>query len=229
MSKTTRLQQIKELLASGQTEEAADLLLKLSKETDEAHYHSALMLKNQLEHHQHDLIDGILSDNEQRIGWAKISRRIIELTKQIERGEKPKSVEEVIGGKHSTGKPFSFNRWLLVVPILLILGFIAVNLMPEKKETVEMITFEGQISDPHNKPLVSISCTIKPDMPVPGLSDNTVQFDSDAKGRISFKYPPGLLNQQVTVLYSKSGKVIDKRREKFMPQKFKHVTLQKQE
>ncbi|HFA47782.1 MAG TPA: hypothetical protein ENJ95_02045 [Bacteroidetes bacterium] len=120
----SRLDQVKELLASGKTEDAADLLLKLAKNSEDAHYKSALLLKNQLEILQHDSIDGILSAGEERIGWAKISRRIVDLTEQIERGERPMRAEEVVPPPAQKKAPAtSFpKKWLWALLAILVIG-----------------------------------------------------------------------------------------------------------
>mgnify|MGYP001344816055 CR=1 FL=1 len=72
MDSAQTLETIRELLGNGDTEDAANLLLALAKESHKEHYSSALLLKNRLER-------------------AKISKSIVSLAEQIERNEAPGS------------------------------------------------------------------------------------------------------------------------------------------
>ena len=162
MPTPTGLDQVKELLANGKTEDAADLLLKLAKNSEDAHYKSALLVKNQLEILQHDSIDGVLSAGEERIGWAKISRRIVDLTEQIERGERPRRMEEVVPPPAQKKVPAtSFpKKWLWVLLVILVIGVVAVPKILNQDKTTKkelpvinqpvqkekkMVTLEGRL------------------------------------------------------------------------------------
>ena len=115
-----RLNRVKELLAGGKTEAAADLLMQLSKTSFPEYYHSALLLKNRIETLQQNVIEGVIGTGEQRIEWARISKGIVELVEQIDKGERP--VEGVgVGG--SLQPPPKRSKWffglLIILPLLL--------------------------------------------------------------------------------------------------------------
>ena len=238
------LDKVKELLASGKTEDAADLLLTLAKDADEVNYSSALMLKNQLEQLQQDVIDGVVSDSEQRLNWAKISRRIIELTRQIERGEGPKSVTGFLPPVQKVKLGASFPKWLIWgVPVVLLIGFFGVKILyrdkppkttnvREKAETpaMEMVQLNGKLIYSDLKPAAGIQVAIFPIIDGMLKRAKPIKFTTQTDGSFNFSYPKKFAEieeNQIKIIFEKDGKTIYNRTEKFMPQKFQPMTIQR--
>lgn len=98
------LDQVKKLLANGQTEAAADLLLELTNSTYQDYHRDAMLLKNRLEMLQQNSIEGILSHSDESIEWAKISRGIIGLVDNISKGERPQSEEAILKKTEEDGQ-----------------------------------------------------------------------------------------------------------------------------
>ena len=164
MPNDSQLSKVKELLGNGKTEDAADLLLTIAKDAGEVHYTSALMLKNQLEQLQQDVIDGVVSDSEQRLNCAKISRRILDLARQIEKGEGPIWASSEQKTKRY---PIISKRVLIGIPIVFVIIFFTyqqfsknhtgidnreassnnkvVATLPKSDDAVEKITFKGKV------------------------------------------------------------------------------------
>ncbi|MEO1261500.1 MAG: hypothetical protein AAFZ15_22035 [Bacteroidota bacterium] len=224
------LDEIKELLANGDTEEAADMLLALSKSSYQAHYHSALLLKNRIETLQHNVIDGVLSSNEERIEWARISKGVVELVGQIDKGERPLSMEEL----HAPPEPRKiFHKPLLwAVPVILFLGVFGIwNFYKGKTENVpahaeikkeETVEQRGQLIYSDRKPIDDVTITIKST-----LLNKDIFCKTNEQGVFTFKYPEKLRRKKVQILFEKNGKPLDVIEGVFLPEYFKEITLQK--
>lgn len=160
------LHKVKDLLADGQTEAAVDLLLEIAGTADEAHFTAALLLKNRLETLQQKVIEGVVSQSEENLEWARICKGILGLSAQISRGEKPLSPEELFPSKKSI--PRFPVKILWAIPVLIILGlaapkFLKKKLPPvDKKENkIERVSYAGQVVRPNNAPAPDVKLVFK--------------------------------------------------------------------
>ena len=235
MPTPSSLEQVKELLANGNTEEAADMLLALSKASFQEHYTSALLLKNRIETLQHNVIDGVLSSNEERIEWARISRSVVDLVGQIDKGERPLPKEVIQPPPAPKPGPIArFPKPLLwTLPVVLLIVFFGIKnfrddepieetVPPNRTEVVkeEMVTQKGRLINFRRKPLSGVKIIIKS---VEGGKEYS--FTTNERGEFSFNYPKKLERKQVHVTFEKNGKELDKKLIQFMPAQFNTITL----
>jgi Effector-associated domain 11 len=150
---------VRELLADGQTEAACDKLLELTKSAKAECYDTALLLKNRLETLQQQVIEGVISHADEGIQWARISKGIVELTTQIERGEVPKWEEEIVHPKSQAKSFFARRAVLWTIPAIIILGVFVFRPMFTKKTAkdrpkpaIEMKLFKGNVRHINGKP-----------------------------------------------------------------------------
>lgn len=236
----SELKQVKQLLADGQTEDAADLLLELTKDADQEYHTSALLVKNQLERHQQNSIDGILSESEQRIGWAKISRNIVDLTRQIERGEKPQKEEDLLPPTSKKEPVIKFSKQVLwALPVVLFLGFLGVYFLTGDKSSdrvkteaveIKMKTLEGQLVYPGGIPVVNVQVEIVPlSGSLPEKIREPIKFTTGKNGEFKFTYPELFENNtQVNISYAKDNEPIHHTTNvKFMAINFNKITIRK--
>lgn len=239
MPTPSSLDQVKELLANGKTEEAANMLLALSKSSCKAHYHSALLLKNRIETLQHNVIDGVLTSNEERIEWARISKAVVELVGQIDKGERPLEKEDLEHTATEEEKPEAkgLKQWIWAAPLLVILVTFGINKFgkndkpireasPPAREvlTEAMKEIRGTLITSDNRPVGDVTIIIRS---LDGRED--IKFSTNARGMFKFEYPENILRKKVKIIFEKNGNVIDTRNVEFLPQKFNIITLQKQD
>lgn len=117
-------EEVKSLLSQGRTEAAADYLLELSKDAKKQYHHSALLLKNRIENLQHQAIEGVLSQAEQNLEWARITKSILELTEQIEKNELPTPPELLFPGTARRKWPVLIRAALIFISLLAAAGWL---------------------------------------------------------------------------------------------------------
>lgn len=199
MPDLTTLEQVKDLLADGQTEAAADLLLQLSKECHEEHFNSALLLKNRLETLQQKVIDGVVSQSEENLEWARICKGILNLVAQIHRGEKPLTPEELFSAKKK--KPAFPLKILWAIPVLIILGVAAPKLLnkkvppTEKKENkIARQSYAGQVVRPNNAPAPNVKLLFK-------KGEFRKEVYTDENGNFNLELPVSITNINLEIYY----------------------------
>jgi len=228
MPSTPSLDLIKDLLADGQTEAAADALLQLSKISHGEYYHSALLLKNRLETLQHNIIEGVLSASEERLEWARISKGIVGLVAQIDRGEMPKPIEELIPPAPPKQRSvFSKKIWWAVPVVVLAALFFVPKIIQtaqpgtEKIEvqTPELKTLEGQLIWFDEKPVPNARVSV-------GHSDKIYEALTGADGFFTLQVDAGLVGKQVDFKVKYEG--IEKTETiRLIPENLKRYTLSK--
>lgn len=201
------LERVKDLLADGQTEAATDLLLELAKTTHRAYYHSALLLKNRLETLQHNVIEGILSPSEERIEWARISKGVVGLVEQIDRGEAPRSDEEVLPPKPdiSRRRGFPVKAWW-VLPLLILAGIAVPKVFLKKESTsvkkeqkISMVEYQGQVERADGRPAANVKLVFS-------KGEFKREVMADGQGRFSIGLPEKL--SHVTVEFYLNEKLL---------------------
>ena len=212
MATPTHLEKVKELLAQGKTEPAADLLLQLSKAMEKEHYHSALLLKNRLETLQHQVIEGVLSQSEERVEWARVSKGVMELVMQIERKEQP-APEEKTGEAFEKKKPEKgVKAWWFVLPLVLVLGVFAASKFfrpasqpvkpPPKREEpavkVKMVTVPGRVVSPGGRFVPDAEVVFE-------FRDKKYRARTDQNGQFKVKVPEAIEGKHVELTISMGG------------------------
>lgn len=231
MLNVQELNKVKELLAGGQTEPAADLLLKLAKEADPEHYNTALLLKNRVETLQHRVIEGVLSQSEERVEWARVSKGIVELVDQIVKGEKPVREDSIKTTKPKT----TYSKTLLwAVPLLLLgvffipkifKGIASEPIKTEKTINPKMLEVKGTLMLP-NKKAVPNASIILASTNEGILPSNKIEFRTDANGRYQFKVPETLRGKQVSIVIKRGDKESKPRLIKFYEKSFEVLTVE---
>lgn len=220
MPETPSFDNIRDLLAEGQTEAAANSLFQLAKNSEKEYYKSALLLKNRLETLQHNSIEGVLSQGEERLEWARISKGIVSLVEQMELGELPQLPDDLLQssvaqqeGNGAVGKSrYRLLFWLLPLAGLIVLLFFIPKLVenndnnnnnktsaqtiPPKQELQDM---QGQLIWFDEKPVEDAVITVK------GF-DYEYVTQSDIKGFFTLKIRPDLISKQVEFKVQYKGK-----------------------
>ncbi len=202
MPASPSLDQVKELLADGQTEAAADLLLQLTKDFHPEHFGSALLLKNRLETLQQNVIEGVISQSDENLEWARVSKGVVNLVTQIERGERPVPAEELLPPKPAGTKPAFSKKILWAIPLLLVLGiavpkFLAKKnvLPPEKKETrINWIKYTGQVVRRNGEPAPNVRLLFK-------KGDLIKETYADANGNFIVELPEKLATVSLEIYF----------------------------
>jgi hypothetical protein len=129
------LQQIKELLADGQTEPAVDLLLELTKATHRDFHDDAIAVKSRLEKLQQKGIKGIISSAEESLEENKITDSVIALIAQIERNERPELFEEIPPPKPAVQQMPTVKKLIWGIPVLIVLAFLLPKFFSKEPST----------------------------------------------------------------------------------------------
>ncbi len=213
MDSAQTLETIRELLGNGDTEDAANLLLALAKESHKEHYNSALLLKNRLETLQHNSIEGVLSLNEERLEWAKISKSIVGLAEQIERNEAPRQqVVEVASNQNATATTQSGQgkkTWWWALAVLLLLGVALVPNLFQKKganaaekseaRQAPLQKMQGQVIYFDGKPAANATLAVE-------YLGKTFTAAADANGKFTLEVDSSSLFKQVNFRVAVDGK-----------------------
>jgi Effector-associated domain 11 len=138
------IEKVKQLLTAGKSEAAADMLLKHVNETHSKHYEAALLLKNRIESVQQQEIEGIISQTDKNLEWAKISKAVLTLTLKIEREESPR-IETKPSEEGTTSSIFSNFSLKKVLFLMALVGIplLVYTLMPRTK-AAETVNIEVQ-------------------------------------------------------------------------------------
>lgn len=209
MLETPSFESIRNLLAEGKTEAAANSLFQLAKNSDKAYYTSALLLKNRLETLQHNSIEGVVSQAEERLEWARISKGIVGLVEQMELGELPQLPEDLLRTNEVEGEDdrtiatsnFKLMYWLLPLAAVVVLLFF-IPKMVEKQDTKPA---SAQVIPPPQSKLQDMHGQLIwfDEKPVPNAVITVKGYDyeyvaqTDAKGKFTLKIRPDLINKQV--------------------------------
>ncbi|MCB0572480.1 MAG: hypothetical protein KDC66_22080 [Phaeodactylibacter sp.] len=150
MPTTQPTDEIKALLSQGRTEDAADYLLAMANDSKKPYYHSALLLKNRIESLQQQAIEGVLSQAEQNLEWARITKSILDLTEQIERNELPLSPGQLAEAGGRRRLPMLAKVLLALIPLLGLLAWLVFPKSPDATNTndeqiAKTITYQGQV------------------------------------------------------------------------------------
>ena len=228
MPSTPSLDQVKDLLADGQTEAAADLLLQLAKASAQEHFSSALLLKNRLETLQQNVIEGVISQSDENLEWARISKGVINLVAQIERNEMPKPVEELLPPKPPKKQPAFSKKILWAIPVVMLLALFFVpkivkrgQTSPEKVkiQAPELKTIRGQLIWFDERPVPNATLSVE-------RFDKKFEARTDSEGFFDLKVNAELIGKQVDfkIQFNNKEKTETIR---LIPENLKRYTLQK--
>jgi len=235
MPNEQELNKVKELLASGQTEPAADLLLQLAKEAEKEHYNTALLLKNRVETLQHRVIEGVLSQSEERVEWARVSKGIVELVDQITKGEKPQREEDIVvkGALKKPAQRFQ-KAWLWALPLSLVAVFAIPKMFinapdgtakTERVAKPNLININGTLKSSNGMPVAKATIIIKPveDGILPG---NKLEVQTSPEGKYRFKLPESLIGKQVSLIIKRGDRVSKPRHIRVFKDSFNALTVE---
>ena len=191
MSPNEAIEEVKALLTKGNTEAAADLLLELSKDSKKEYYHTSLLLKNRIETLQHQVIEGILSQSEQNLEWARVTKSILDLAEQIEKNELPVNPGQLFKGQENRRRPLLITLALLAIPIMAVVGWILLqndltSSPPSNSieaKAIETISYEGRVVRAADLSPVAGA--------VLNFDHGFLKVQTDAEGKYSVALPAG--------------------------------------
>jgi hypothetical protein len=167
---------------------------------------------------QHNVIEGVLDQSDERLEWARISKGIMGLVEQIEKGELPKQPENLLEQHEplqtttdQAGKPKTkLTTWVLpLVAGALVLLFLLPKLLehkPANPTSAEEKTAEIQLQEMPGKliwydesPVADALISIKG-------RDEEYTARSDSKGFFTLKIKPDLIDELVEFKVNIKGK-----------------------